>query len=56
MKYNKWFTAAVICAFIAAWGFFSINSAFADAHHLNWLCYVIGFAGVGGVFYSLRKV
>ena len=46
----------VLSAAVATWGFFSINSAFADAHHLNWAAWVLGFAGIAGIAYFLRKI
>ncbi len=55
-KFNKYFMFAVICAFAAAYFFFSINGWFYDKHHLNWLLIVLGSASVLGIFYFLRKI
>ena len=52
---NKYFMLAVLSAAVAVWGFFSINSAFADKHHLNGASVALGIVGIVGIFYFLRK-
>ncbi len=48
---NKFYAGLVISAAVAVWGGFSINSYFADKHHLNWAAWVIGIVGVIGCGY-----
>lgn len=48
---NKYFAGMVLSAAVAFWGLASINSAFADKHHLNGASVVLMIAGILGVAY-----
>jgi len=56
MKFNKYFMAAVLCAFISVISFFQINGYKVDQHNFNWLCILIGVIFGGGTVYFLKKV
>ncbi len=52
---NKNFLLAVVCAFASAISFFTINSYFADKHHLNALFIVTGVVCAIGCIFFLSK-
>jgi hypothetical protein len=53
---NKYFAGMVISAAVAVWGAFSINSYFADKHHLNGASWVLAIVGVLGIGYFWMRL
>ncbi len=56
MRLNKYFAGGAVCAFLSVISFFTINSYFADKHHVNGLFWIAGFLFAAGAIYFYWKL